>query len=223
MAIQTRGMFGALPAYGTPPIMGAPPQQQLPPGAGMGTPTPPSFFGEGGAGRGIAGTIGDYLLQQAHMQPVYAPAQQQNRQQALLQQRYQQQKQDEQSTWLARQEYERANPKPVNNDTISDFNFIAQKLGPEKATEFLGTIAAGPPMAVDAVDPVTHQTVRQYIPRTSLPGMGSAPSGPPPAAIDHLRSNPALGPAFDQKYGPGAAARILGAGGPVQQAPVTFP
>ena len=37
----------------------------------------PHFFGQGGVGRGIAGNIGDFLLQLAHMQPIYGPAMQQ--------------------------------------------------------------------------------------------------------------------------------------------------
>lgn len=51
------------------------------PGQGMGQPKPKGgFFREGGMGRTIAGLIGDALLQQADMAPVYAPAmrQQQN-------------------------------------------------------------------------------------------------------------------------------------------------
>lgn len=38
-------------------------------------------------------------------------------------------------------------------------------------------------------------------------GMGS---GPPAAAVDHLRANPQLRSAFDAKYGKGASARVLG-------------
>lgn len=41
----------------------------------------------------------------------------------------------------------------------------------------------------------------------------ASPAGariPPPQAIQMLQSNPALAPAFDQKYGSGAAARALG-------------
>ena len=33
-------------------------------------PEKPSFFGEGGAGRAIAGAIGDYLLQMQGMRPI---------------------------------------------------------------------------------------------------------------------------------------------------------
>lgn len=90
----------------------------------------PSFFGEGGAGRGIAGAIGDFLLQRSGMQPMYAPVMQQRQQQALLMKQRDQQRSQEWEDWQRKQEWERANPSPVNNDTINDFNWF-KTLSPE--------------------------------------------------------------------------------------------
>lgn len=167
----------------TPPIAPSPAEQTY--GAGYAgpsqqtTPTPsPSFFGGGGVGRGIAGTIGDYLLQQAHMQPVFAPAMQEQRILSRQQAMHAQELQDSRDTWLQQQQWEREHPKPVNNDTVNDYGFIGDHLGKDAADNYLRSIAAGPPMAVDAIDPVTGQTVRQYIPRSGLPGMAAPQAAP---------------------------------------------
>jgi len=47
---------------------------------------------------------------------------------------------------------------------------------------------------------------------TPTPGASAAPPPPPPTpgAIEHLRKNPGLSADFDRKFGPGAAARVLG-------------
>lgn len=51
---------------------------QMPPGLGMSAPEKKvGFFKEGGMGRTLAGLIGDALLQNADMAPVYAPMQRQ--------------------------------------------------------------------------------------------------------------------------------------------------
>ena len=38
----------------------------------------------------------------------------------------------------------------------------------------------------------------------------SEAAAPPSSAVDYLKANPKLAPYFDQKYGPGAAARVMG-------------
>lgn len=51
---------------------------------------------------------------------------------------------------------------------------------------------------------------------TPMPRNGAAaPSGPPAEAINYLRSNPALAPQFDAKYGPGASRSYLSAAQPM--------
>ena len=53
------------------------------------------------------------------------------------------------------------------------------------------------------VDPNAGQPAPQGAPAAS------AAIAPPPAAIAHLQANPGLAAAFDQKYGPGSAARVM--------------
>lgn len=87
-------MMGYGGIFGGPAMWGATKPYQGKPFANMGMaqqqrPMPEEqkksggFFGQGGAGRGIAGTIGDYLLQTSGMQPVFAPAMHQRRQQQM--------------------------------------------------------------------------------------------------------------------------------------------
>lgn len=48
----------------------------------------------------------------------------------------------------------------------------------------------------------------------SVPLFGGGNSGPPPAAVEHLKSNPTpqMRQFFDQKFGPGSSGKILGSG-----------
>lgn len=82
------------------------------------------FFGQGGVGRAIAGYLGDALLRQADMDPIYAPSmmmQQRAKAEAMQAEAMRRAKFQD---WRQQYEYERANPKATNNDTINDFNWF---------------------------------------------------------------------------------------------------
>ncbi|MFA6031812.1 MAG: hypothetical protein WC889_02795 [Myxococcota bacterium] len=62
-------------------------------------------------------------------------------------------------------------PQPGN-----DYERIVARLGQEAADKYLATLAAGPPISVDTLDPVSGQTIRQLLPRSSF----TPPSNQPP-------------------------------------------
>lgn len=68
-------------------------------------------------------------------------------------------------------------PKPVNNDTANDYEYIKAHLGPEAADSYLRNIAAGPPMAVDNGD-----GTKTIYPRGAFGGAPAA-GGPAPGMI----------------------------------------
>lgn len=138
LSFQRQGIFGRrnpLPDYRSPwetPGFGdginqqqsgmdaAPPPNAMPIGVEQIT-KKPGFFGQGGAGRAIAGTIGDFLLQQSGMDPVYLPniLQQRDAEERarMAQQQRMQAREDKQWEWQNK-------PKEApNNDTINDFNW----------------------------------------------------------------------------------------------------
>lgn len=112
------GLFGSSPMVTTPGIGDGLTAAQEPL-----APAKPKFFGEGGVGRGIAGNIGDFLLQYSGMDPIYQPAMQQKQAMAYDQQQRQATRRERLEDWQAQEEYKRANPAPINNDTINDFNW----------------------------------------------------------------------------------------------------
>lgn len=184
-------------------------------------PSKPSFFGQGGAGRGIAGTIGDYLLQQAHMQPVFAPAQQQQRAAQLAQQQRQQQLQDSRNTWLGQQQFKLEHPDPGSTQQeITDLR--ANGATDTDIKNLVASKTQGTPFVYDQYNPATGQTEKVITTRSAFAGGPAAPSGPPDAAVQYLRQNPHFAQDFDAKYGLGSAAKVLN-GGATPSASGTFP
>jgi hypothetical protein len=128
-------MFGALPA-----ISAAAPGAAGQMAALMPQPKKAGMFGSGGpqwveavqaalagalAARGNpAGQMGLQMLQQ-------------KRQQAMQEEQYQQRRGDEFEDWVKKQAYQSANPSPVNNDTVADYNFWKQTLPPERFNQWL--------------------------------------------------------------------------------------
>lgn len=137
--MKRKGMFGAVqsimpgdqPDYGMGgfriPVDGGPDM----PEAAQPEAKKPSFFGQGGIGRNIAGYVGDWLQQVNGGEATFAPAMQLRQQMAYQQQRAQQQRETEWQDYVRKAEYDRANPKPINNDTVADYNFWKSVLSPE--------------------------------------------------------------------------------------------
>jgi hypothetical protein len=63
----------------------------------------------------------------------------QKQQMAQREQEYQQHRNDDFADWQKQYDYSVAHPKPVNNDTAADYDYIASKLGSEAALQFLKT------------------------------------------------------------------------------------
>jgi hypothetical protein len=97
------------------------------------------FFGQGGAGRNIAGALGDALMQMGGLRPLYAPAMEHQREMQMREAERQRDSED----WFRREQWKMANSGP-KNDTEADYQFLTEKLGPEAAKEFLRNKADPP-------------------------------------------------------------------------------
>lgn len=120
LAFQRQGIFGRRNPLEPMAQQAMPQPAAMPIGVEQIT-KKPGFFGQGGIGRQIAGTIGDALLTFGGGDPVYAPMMMQRedariRQQMAAQKRMQE-REDKQWEWQNK-------PKEApNNDTINDFNW----------------------------------------------------------------------------------------------------
>lgn len=114
------------------------------------------LFAPGGVGRGIAGTIGDVLLQRGGLAPVYGPAMQ-DQQHSLLEEAQRQAEHDE---WLSREQWKLDHQPPPNNDTINDWNFY-NSLPPEQREQYAAYLDVVNPRNVVGADGIPR-----FMPRT---------------------------------------------------------
>lgn len=125
-----------------------------------------SFFGQGGIGRILLGSIGDALSGQ----PIYREAMQQRQRQEYEDQLYQRRSAQEWADFTRKHDYEVAHPKaPAPNDTERDYQFILEKDGPEAAQLWLK----------NRYDPIVNIPLPDGVylgPRSQLPStVGGAP------------------------------------------------
>jgi hypothetical protein len=142
-------------------------------------------------GRSILGSIGDGLLMASGNKPQYWPMQAEGNQQALMLQRQ-----------LALEQYKAAHPDPTG--TMQNVEAAGLTPGTPEYQAFMQKILQQPHyMVLGNTD--TGQTV---IDANNPPPSGG--SDIDPAAIARLKANPGEAALFDEHFGPGAAARVLG-------------
>lgn len=128
-------------------------------------PKKPGFFAEGGLGRMIAGGLGDVLAQQSGGQPVYMQNMLQQRALKQRQQMMQQQRANDWQDFQRQEQWKLDHQKPVNNDTVNDFNWYKGLSAEDQAI-----YDKLHPIVIDGPDG------RYMVPRSAISGM-SAPVG----------------------------------------------
>ena len=199
-----RSGYPPLPGM-APDVRGLPGQeqwgQQMPPapiGSGYGTPEAPhvSKFNQPGGWADKLGSLGALFLS-AGGSPAGAQMFEQIRQrngQKMAQEQYQQHRTDENTDWMARQQWEIEHPKPIEptalQRTAVEGGYVP---GSAEYTALMRQAAEGqanPMVGVDIQQP-DGSTVRNFYPRSGAPSVGAPRTAPPGVTFTPL---PAGGP-----------------------------
>lgn len=165
---------------------------QVPGGLFAAAPRKPSFFGEGGVGRGIAGTVGDFLLASSGMRPIYAPAMQAQRDRQQQSQDFNRRQQAEMQQWIAQEQWKRANPAPAAPHywTTNDGSLAA--IGPDGQPRVL---YQDPTPKVDWITAQNPDGTKQLIPMPQGGGFT-----PPKAPVGKLTPMGGASPAGSRTF-----------------------
>jgi hypothetical protein len=142
------------------------------------------FFGSGGVGRGIAGSIGDFLLQMNHMQPIYAPAMEHQRNLQDLQATRAQDRKAEMDQWVAQQQYKQGHPSDEPSEFARKYADMVRIVGKDQADKW--AVGEANPMTWIKAENGDGTSTLMPFPRGSVPGM------PQPSA--HPQQAPGAGP-----------------------------
>jgi hypothetical protein len=155
-----------------------PPPQ--PKGGGM-------FGGDGkfGIGQAIVAGLNGYLagtgnpVGTQNMQMMAQMAEQRRRHAQDLED-YNRKRTDDNSDWQSHYDYKLNNPEPPNNDTVADYQFILQQLGPEGAKRFLETKTN--PIVMTPYGPMPYSQVNPAAPTAPVGKLTPIDGGPAPQA-----------------------------------------
>lgn len=216
------GIDPLAPAPALPPAYAV---EAMPIMSGAGDMAPMPAPADNGRSREWAGILADGLLGLAGRQGVYAPMMERRRQEQTAleagEQRYQRQRADSRDDFLWKQQNEAKTPTGFAGELVQAGY---QPGTPEYVAKLQQHVA-------NRLDPSVTVPIgdRLYVgPRSGLgmatgaaPGPISAPKVPPPqTAIQLLKSDPSKAAQFDEVFGQGAAAQVLG--GPASPAPGRF-
>jgi hypothetical protein len=125
----------------------------------------------------VAGYLADALAGLAGQQGPYAAMLRDENALADQEAAYQRQRADQYADWQRRQEYEAAHQAPRVNDTVADYQFLLEKLGPEQAEKFLRN-RADPPRYVQGPDGQFYPVQTAQVPTAPVGRLTPIEGGP---------------------------------------------